>query len=125
TEYSRLPFGGNPTHVTEIVQPNQGGYRAFRDAQTPGRAWLTRWSSVGAVKEVAVAGEVTPALNPYVAAFVAERCSIRTEFISGYGHETRRTLFGLDPFPALADKRVRLAPDPNLMRRAHLLLIGS
>lgn len=125
-EYAGLPFGGNPTHVTEIVQPNQPGYPEFQKAQAGPEGWLKEWASVGAVKRVSVFGEVTPDVNRFAAAYVCERCSIISRFIVGYDYGSRRALFDKDPnFPAVTDVRIKLPPSDEALRRARCLWLGS
>jgi hypothetical protein len=126
SEYARLPFGGNPTHVTEIVQRDQNGFPEFQDAQKGYGGWLKDWESVGAVKRVSVFDEVTDDLNRSTVAYVCERCSIVSKFIVGYSLERRRDLFRRDPtFPAVADIRIRVPPSGEDLQRARYLWLGS
>lgn len=125
TEYAHLSFGGNPTHVTEIVQKNQNGYPEFNGAQIGHKGWLTEWGSVGAVEEVSVFDEITPDLNRSTVAYVCERCSIVSKFIVGYHYEMRRELFERDPFPAMSDSRIRVPPSDETFRRARYLWLGA
>ncbi|MDH7568715.1 MAG: tubulin-like doman-containing protein, partial [Armatimonadota bacterium] len=115
-EYAGLPFGGNPTHVTEIVQPNQAGYQAYQDAMAAGRSWLTPWEAVGRVKPID-AHTASPSLSAHVAACVVERCAIDTRFLVGYKYQQRRDLFERDRFPAVSDKRISIPPPPEALRR--------
>lgn len=124
-DYSRQSFGGHPTHLAEIVQPHQPGFPIFEPAQIPGKVWLVPWSSVGRIKEVSVHQHVSPALSPFTVCYVSERCSIQTQHIAGYDLSQRRVLFGLDVFPAMSDRRIRLAPDAAALRRALVLFLGS
>lgn len=124
-EYAGLPFGGSPTHVTEIVQREQNGFPEFQAAQMGYGGWLNEWESVGALKRVSVFDEVTSDLNRSAVAYVCERCSILSKFIVGYSPERRRDLFNRDRFPAVTDVRIKVPPSSEDLHRARYLWLGS
>jgi hypothetical protein len=102
------------------------GYQTFEQEQVGGRQWLSRWQAVGPIKKISVHGDnITSSLNSYTVAVVAERCAIQTRFITGYGLDQRENLFRLDRFPALSRIDVRLPAQPEALRRAYSLLLGS
>ena len=121
-DYAKLMFGGSPVHFTEIWQMDQPGVDRFKDAQRDGDRWLDKWRGLGAQKRVRVS-DSNPQLNTQSVAYIAERCSIISRFLIGYDLPRRQELFGLDPFPAISDRRIRLPLSAESLARARQLYL--
>jgi hypothetical protein len=122
-DYAKLMFGGSPIHFTEIWQMDQPGVDKYKDAQRDGDRWLDHWKGLGAQKRVRV-GDTNASLNSQSVSYLAERCSIISQFIIGYDLPRRQELFGLDRFPAISDNRIRMPLSSEALARARQLYLG-